>query len=85
MSPTNPIEIEGKSLNALNASERRDLITALHDEAASAASDLQAFAVTLKDENYESALTSLDAAKGKLVKIDDLFGEFVHHHRRGKI
>jgi hypothetical protein len=80
-----PVQIEGKNLSVLNDSERKDLIAALYDDAAEASSDLMAFAVALKGENYETALTWLEAAKDKVSKIDELLTDFVHHHRRGKI
>ncbi len=60
-------------------------ITALFDQAAAAASDLAAFAVALKAENYDTAHSWLEAAKDKLAEIDDTLGELIHHHRRGKI
>jgi hypothetical protein len=60
-------------------------ITALVEQAAEVASELAALAVALQAEDYDTADNCLEAAKGKLVEIDDALGELVHHHRRGKI
>ena len=57
----------------------------LFDQAAAAASDLAAFAVSMKEENYEAAASWLEAAKDKIAEIDNSLDELVHLHRRGKI
>jgi hypothetical protein len=61
------------------------IINAVFDQAAAAASDLAALAVALKAKNYDAADTWLEAARDKLAEIDDSLSVLVHHHRRGKI